>query len=244
MGLKEISTEREAHQFRKKNELENDTPINFRSLIQKLGVVLVSKNLSNDFSGMAMKTGDHRFIMINSRHPFSRQRFTIAHELYHLYVQKDFTFKVCSTELFEARKDKEEYNADSFAADLLLPRFGLIELIPNSQNRLNTITLDTLLSIEQYFQCSRTALLFRLKQMKFIDSSYYEKYSSNVRKSAKERGFSTKLYDPTHEDWVLSDYGLKARTLFENDLISEQHYSNLMLDINIDINKTEDELSV
>ena len=66
------------------------------------------------------------------------------------------------------KKEEEEYNADVFAAYLLLPEMGLKELVPAEEQQVDKITLATLLKVEQNFLCSRAALLTRLKDLKWI----------------------------------------------------------------------------
>jgi Zn-dependent peptidase ImmA (M78 family) len=230
-----------ATQFRSQNNLGLTEPIDTRRLLRKLELVAVFRPLSTGFSGMAQKTGDYRFMMINTAHPKGRQNFTICHELYHLYYQKNFTAVVCHTEEFR-KKDKEEYNADCFAADLLIPEFGVLNMIPIAETQLNGITLPTLLKIEHTYGCSRSALLYRLRKIGLIDSQCYDLFSENVIRQAREHGYQPDLYLPTREPLeVIGDYGDKARKKFEEGTISESYYISLLQDIGIDLDESIDE---
>jgi Zn-dependent peptidase ImmA (M78 family) len=210
-------------------------PIQFKSLLVGQNILTVYKVLSDTFSGMSFKTGDNKFMLINSSQPIGRQNFTICHELYHLFVQEDFITHTCNTGQFN-RKNRTEYDADRFASYLLMPVEGLLELIPDPELRKkNCITLATILKIEQYFGCSRTALLYRMDCMDLIDADNYEGYKSDIVKEARHYGFDTSLYLPGNKGLVIGNYGIIARELFDKGKISESHYVCLMQDIGVDV---------
>ena len=194
---------------------------------------------------MALKTGldnlTARFILINDKQSIGKQHFTICHELYHLFIQKDFVSRVCKTGLFD-KKDKEEYNADIFASYLLLPTDGLIELIPDEELAgKHKISIGTIVYLEQFFSCSRRALLYRLKKMKLISDVQYEQYCMHVKRSALENGFNIDLYEAGNHNVIIGNYGSVAKELFDKDRISESHYYSLLSDLGININAFENE---
>jgi len=120
-----LSLEKTASEFRQTYGLNDRQPIRLRSFLQELNVQTVFKPLSDSFAGMAMKIDEERFMLVNSNHSLARQHFTICHELYHLFIQKQFVSQVCNTGQFNY-KDPEELNADWFAAYLLIPRDGVL----------------------------------------------------------------------------------------------------------------------
>ncbi len=205
-----------------------------KSWLPKLNVVALFRPLSDSFSGMAVKQHDLNFIIINSEHRVSKQHFTIAHELYHLFIQKDFVSEVSNAGKFD-RKNKIEFEADWFAAFLLMPEEGLLQLIPKEELSKNKISLPTTVKIEQYFACSRTALLLRLDGIDLIDYKKYEQYTTNVKHSAAILGYDTSLYDKGNEGLVIGDYGAKAKKLFDVGKISESHFISLMNDLGKDV---------
>ncbi|MBN1182283.1 MAG: ImmA/IrrE family metallo-endopeptidase [Bacteroidales bacterium] len=210
-------------------------PIQFKSLLLGQNILTIYKPLSETFSGMSFKTGDNKFMLINSNNPVGRQNFTICHELYHLFVQEDFITHTCNTGQFN-RKNRTEYNADRFASYLLMPEEGLLELIPDSELRKrNSIGLPTILRIEQYYGCSRTALLYRLDSLDLIDTDKYKSFKSDIVKEARRYGFDTSLYLPGNHGLVIGNYGIIARKLFDEGKISESHYVTLMQDIGVDV---------
>lgn len=233
--------EKKAIEFRQRCGLDDQSPIVAESLLYRLGVIAVFKPLGDGFSGMCVKVTSpktERFVLINSSMFTGKQNFTLCHELYHLFVQKSFTSMICSTGRFD-RKTGEEYNADLFAAYILMPETGIKSMIPVEEYSKNKITLSTVLKIEQYFGCSRTALLYRLKQLAFIDGVRYEELKWGVKRGAIEHGYNTYLYEPGNHNKIIGDYGTIARKLFQEDVISESHYYQLLLDLGINIDQLE-----
>lgn len=225
--------EKYATDFRQKNGIGPYDAIRLKSLLVKLNVITVFKPLSCEFSGMSLKIkgeNDAKFVLINSSHNIGKQHFTICHELYHLFVQEDFSFMLCKTGLFD-KNHREEYNADVFASILLLPEHGVKSLIPDSETgQKDKISLKTILKIEHYYSCSRAALLYRLKELGLISSNFYNNYSVNIKKGAMQNGYSTDLYEKGNNYDHLGNYGELARDLFENEKISETHYISLLAD--------------
>ena len=218
-----------AEQFREQHGLGQYSPINFHQFLLKTNIITVFKPLSDDFSGMSIcYRNSYRFMLINSNQILSRQRFTIAHELYHLFIQKDFSSHNCTPNKYEYTSQPEEYKADIFASNLLLPKNGFLELIPDQEKqKKNKITRETIFKIHQYFGVSVKAVIMRLRDFDLVDNFYFDDYSSNLKNTAINLGYSTKLYKITGHSFVIGDYASLARQLFESQKISESHYLEL-----------------
>jgi Zn-dependent peptidase ImmA (M78 family) len=233
--------------FRQKNGLSSNEPLSLKSLLQKTNVLTIYKPLSDKFSGMSIKIEApekvYRFMLVNSEHPIGKQHFTICHEIYHLFYQKDFKTAVSCTGLFDKKGNPEEYNADIFASYLLLPEMGVWDLIPELERPKNKISIETVLTIEQFFGCSHSALLFRLFNMGIIDLVQKENLSKGVITMARKLGYKTYLYVKGNENEVIGDYGLLAYRAWENGLVSESSYMGFLRDLGIDISQLDDELS-
>ncbi len=242
--MSDLLLEKAAVSFRSEQGADSNEPVRLKSLLQKLNVVTVFAPLSHNFSGMALKVNlnekTDRFMLINTQQSLGKQHFTICHELYHLFIQANFTSQVCQTGLFDKKADIEEYNADIFASHLLLPTDGLIKYIPDEELSRKKITLPTILQIEHLYSCSRRALLYRLKKLSLITQEQYEEWSKNVKRRAVEYGFQTDLYEPGNHNTVIGDYGLLAKELYDKEKISESHYYSLLSDLGIDLTKIDD----
>jgi Zn-dependent peptidase ImmA (M78 family) len=238
--MNDLLLEKSARSFRTSNSLNGTDPIRLKSLLQKINVITVFQPLSASFSGMALKAERNqnsveRFMLVNSNMTLGKQHFTICHELFHLYIQQDFKSQVCRTGLFDKKLDINEYYADIFASYLLLPTEGLLKEIPDEELNKKRISLRTILQLENYYSCSRTALLYRLKASRLIDSQAYETFSKNVKRGALENGFSTALYEPGNHSVVIGNYGSLAKELYDNEEISQSHYYSLLSDLGINI---------
>jgi Zn-dependent peptidase ImmA (M78 family) len=232
MTANDFLNEKEAAGFRAKSQLGETVKIDLESLLLKLNVVTVFLDMSIDFSGMSLKLDDNKFMLVNSAQNIGRQNFTIGHELYHLFIQANFESHKCQIELFQ-KKTGSEYVADSFSANLLMPRAGLLEMIPENELKRDTITLRTILYIENYYKVSRLALLYRLKGMDLISENLLNSYNKDIIKSAIEYGYGDELYRPGNSGKVIGDYGSLAKELFDEDKISESHYYELMKAIDL-----------
>lgn len=230
---------KEAIDFRSELGFGETDSINLKSLLIKLDVIAVFKSISDNISGMAVKTPIKNFILINASHSVGRQNFSICHELFHLYKQDGFIPHHCKAGSFD-KDHQTELMADVFASYFLIPDGGVLHLIPEDEvSKKDRISIETILKIENYFGCSRSALLYRLKEMSLISSRTYDEFNQNVRKTAKEYGYSTELYEPGNEGLVIGNYGVLAKQLFDKEKISEGHYYSLLNDIGIDLLNSE-----
>ena len=126
-----------------------------------------------------------------------------------------------------------KYYADIFASNFLLPEDGLIEMIPIEEQKKNNLNISTLIKIEQYYTCSRRALVNRLIFLKILTDNKREELCENVNKSAKLHGYPDILYKEGNDEQVWGNYGSIAKYLFDKEKISEGHYASLMQDIGV-----------
>jgi len=231
-----LNIEKAASDFRTKYGYSNSNPIRVKSLLLELEVLTLFRDMEGSFSGMSLKIDENRFMIVNSSHSIGRQHFTIFHELYHLFVQKDFEHIVCGS----SKDQKEERNADLFAANLMLPREGVLKFIPDEELKKDKIQLSTILKLEHYYSCSHKAIIIRLNNLQIISKNLLEKFNSIIIKIiAQEYGYGTELYESGNKDIILGDYGVKAKDFFDREIISESHYLSLMHDLGIDFKDTE-----
>lgn len=228
-----LEAEQKSSRFRSENGLSPYEPIHLQSLLLRKEVITRFRPFDK-ISGMAVKCGEARFMLVNQKRSLGHQHFTIAHELYHLFIQDNFTSQKCVTGLFEKQTDPEEKKADLFAASLLMPREGMLQLVPMEELNKDKITLATVIKLEQNFSVSRKAILQRLKEMDLITAKLFNPYSLHVKQSALGLGYPIHLYEHGNENRVVGSYGTIAKQLFEKDKISESFYIELMHDIGID----------
>lgn len=238
--MNKAELKQEASELRRKLGFNDFESISFKSLLLKEKILTYFSPLDDDFSGMALKLDDINLVLINSAHSLGRQHFTICHELFHIFIDKDFSPHKCKAGIFN-KGNKSEYLADIFASHFLLPENGLLSMIPRNEWIKDKIQLATILKLEQYYACSRRALVNRLYNLRFISFDHKESLCNNISQTAQLYGFPVTLYKPDNKSEVWGDYGTLAKTLFDNEKISEGQYASLMADIGIDIfEKLED----
>ena len=230
-----------ALKFRQEQGVKFDEPVSIHQMLRNKNVVASFQPLSEGFEGMAIKIPNKEqearlFMLVNTSSVYSRQRFTACHELYHLLYQENFCVSY-DTDNDNGKKSIEEQSADYFARCLLLPRDGVLSLIPEEERRRDAISLATILKIEQNFRCSRACLLYKLKEMDFISDAVYGTLQHDVIRGAAEYGYPTSLYKPTYSKELLGDYNVKARQLYDLGKISQAKYFGLLYDMGIDLGK-------
>jgi Zn-dependent peptidase ImmA (M78 family) len=232
--------QKNASLFRERNGISSSEAIRIKSLLLKLNVFTMFKPMTEGISGMSLKVNDSsRFILVNSNHSRGRQHFTIAHELYHLFIQEKFEIHQCKTGLFDV-KNREEYNADYFASCLLMPENGINEMLPDEELTKNKVSLQSIIKLEQYFSVSHSSMLLRLKMLGLLDRKSYDFLKTfKAIESAQLFGYDTSLYKAGNHNVTIGNYGEKAKVLFDNEIISEGHYLELMNQIGIDITNPE-----
>ncbi|AEA44771.1 ImmA/IrrE family metallo-endopeptidase [Fluviicola taffensis] len=225
-----------AIEFRRRFDLGQAAPLRMDVLLAKLDLLTVFAKMSESFSGMAAKFEDNGFLLINCNHVKGRQNFTICHELYHLFVQKDFQFEIIASN--EDRvKDEHEKLADAFASELLMPEEGIKELLLMQNFLSKQIGIEQIVKLEQYFQVSRQAMVYRLVNLGLIDkqTDLQKAYFETVKESAERLGFETQLYEATSPKVISSDYFEKGQLLYKQEIIGLADFAQLMDDIGIDI---------
>lgn len=220
-----------AEELRKKLGEDASSPIDIFKIVTQINqLTIVQYPLGANISGICIKDSVIKFIAVNSQMSYGRQRYSLAHELYHLYYDTSKAFNVCAKK-FDVKPENEKC-ADIFASFFLAPYTALkskiSELAPD-----NELSLNIIITLEQYFGMSHNALLWRLKNEEYITTKDMSKYSSNIIQSATSLGFDTKLYKPTELENQKRTYGYYIRQveqLKDKGLVSEGKLEELLLD--------------
>ena len=102
----QLEIEEKSVELRSKNGYGGTEPIILSSLLLKNNVITLFQPLSSGLAGMSIKASeDLRFMLINQKHIVGKQHFTIAHEIYHLFIQEKFESQRCITGLFDKQTD-------------------------------------------------------------------------------------------------------------------------------------------
>ena len=212
------------------------SPVPIFNMISNLEhVSLVYYPMSNNVSGICVKAGEEMLVVINSALTNGRQRFTAAHELYHTCVQEGFVNSICPSGI-GGSKEPEEINADNFASFFLVPFEALRLFIFETLHKENEpLSLYDVIAIEQFFEISHKATLFRLLKENFITREQMAEFSlPGVTAVAKELGYDTKLYQRDTPDQAkkqtLGSYIGFTKKLLDLGIISRGKADDYLLD--------------
>ena len=146
-------------------------PIPVDKIAKHLRATITYEPFNGDdcMSGVLIREEAKTVIGINSSHGETRQRFTIAHEIGHLVLKHkgdifvDKTVRTYRNSKSSQAVDRNEIDANGFAAALLMPQALLIkelEKIPANQRGINIA--EHLASV---FEVSQQAMEYRLSNL-------------------------------------------------------------------------------
>lgn len=152
-----------------------ELPIPVEELAISLGADVRFEAYDGEVSGMLLrrKGDDAPVIGVNSRHAGTRQRFSIAHEIAHLDMHKGkpvFIDRYDRVNWRDGTSDREEIEANAFAAELLMPRELVAREIDRVVSREPAITPQKLATqMAKAFQVSAEAMSYRLENLGVVD---------------------------------------------------------------------------
>lgn len=159
-------------------------PVNILKVAQLLGARVAFEPFDEELSGMLVRKDDQIIIGVNSRHPKTRQRFTIAHELGHwqlehpgeLFLDKTLRNKPVSIKKRDQRaaqgSDKQEIQANAFAAAILIPESLLIATVKKHLSSDDGYEVDGLIGkLAKEFEVSSRAMEHRLTNLGMMIAS-------------------------------------------------------------------------
>ena len=136
---------------------QQGVPVDVLGIAKEMGLkVFAVKDWGQNLSGMIKLVGDEYHIYVNADHVETRQRFTIAHEIAHFVLHRpqigngivdDALYRSGQTNFVEAE-------ANSFAADILMPRKAVDVEWRNPDSTLQSMASD--------FRVSEQAMAIRL----------------------------------------------------------------------------------
>lgn len=208
-----------------------NSPVDIFSLVNQIeDLTLVMYPLGDNISGMCMKDDYIKLIAINSTMSQGRQRFSLAHELYHLYYDDESVFSVCSKR-FDHQQENEKC-AEQFASYFLAPYKALKAAIKRIAGS-NRLTFEQVIYLEQHFGMSHLAMLWRLVTDKYLSIQEKEEFSHGVISEARSLGYDVKLYRPSPISFQCRTFGnylKQVEQLRKRELVSPGKIDELLID--------------
>lgn len=155
------------------------------------GIHVTAKALGSGFDGLSWRSGDSRIIVINTDVAWSRQRFTLAHELgHHLAGDVDTKGLLVDADVMSTHHRIPEMRANSFAAALLMPEHEIREQVRG------TVTRPMFASLVGSCLVSSDALAWRLKSLNLVDDAERSSLSRmSAAEAAQEGGWEERYFE-------------------------------------------------
>lgn len=208
------------------------SPIDIFSIVngwKDMKITLVRYPMSSRISGMCTKEGQDIIICINSTTSYGRQRFTLAHELYHVLYEENMQRIICDMSMSE-EKSESEREADQFASYLLMPFDALLQYGDEKK----AWNLEKVIDAEQFFQVSHQAMLHRLVCDNLLRKEFVEEYKMiTISTEAAKLGYGKELYfatDRSKQFFTTGEYIRKVERMAEQEMISNGKREELLLE--------------
>ncbi|SFD60527.1 ImmA/IrrE family metallo-endopeptidase [Bacillus sp. UNCCL81] len=204
-------------------------------ILEELAIVIKTPYQNKDeelLSGFSTYIRKHFVVFINTAYTGGHQRFTAAHELYHLIYDTE----VLKREVILPKETNNEKLANWFAVEFLMPEEGIIEYVHSRFQR--PIQPKHIIRLHQHFKVSYKAMLKRILQLNLIEKDeydYLERFCSNEQEYIDKllqlttnEGLDIKLIQSTFEKNIPKRYLDVIRDNYEQGLISYHKFSSLL----------------
>jgi len=142
-------------------------PTDLGAVAAHLNLSIEYPSLGEEVSGVLVITEDGGTIGVNIANPPKRQRFSIAHEIGHLFIDKKYVAMFRDSKS-SSGEHEQEIEANRFAAALLMPEARVREAVANMHFDLGDE--DALESLSSLFDVSAQAMSFRLQNLQIFIS--------------------------------------------------------------------------
>ncbi|TZE82091.1 ImmA/IrrE family metallo-endopeptidase [Calorimonas adulescens] len=194
---------------------------------------LIRKPLDTDeLSGFSTYFEGQLIVYLNSNFTLGHERYTGAHELYHLIHNADILKKE-KILLNDEKHKAEDAKADVFASEFLMPEDYVKEVFYKIVNvDKNSVLPRHIIRMHNYFKVSYKAMLKRLIQLNLCSIDKYEELvdicslenTEQLQSLTRREGYSIDLITPSKETYVPKEYIEFVKTNYERGNIS---YKNM-----------------
>jgi Zn-dependent peptidase ImmA (M78 family) len=193
---------------------------------------LIRKPLATDeISGFSTYFEEQFIVFLNSSFTLGHERYTGAHELYHIVYNRDILKK--EKVIFDKAKYKEEEEAANiFASEFLMPEDYVKEIFHKIiKVDKNSVLPRHIIIMHNYFKVSYKAMLKRLIQLGLCSKDRYEelvkicsKENAEILQSlTKREGYSTDLIIPSKVTYISKEYIEFVKNNYERGNISYEN---------------------
>lgn len=138
-------------------------PVDILSIVKAIGLEAYSlsdEEIAEGVSGRCeIQEGESHSLYVNTQEPLARQRFTLAHELGHYCLEHGSSFRDTRESMYSY--DPKEHAANTFAADVLMPKEFVEHYV--LEKGLTDISL-----LSDIFEVSYSAMKIRLERLRLL----------------------------------------------------------------------------
>jgi Zn-dependent peptidase ImmA (M78 family) len=195
---------------------------------------LVRKPLdTNEISGFSTYFEDQFIVFLNSSFTLGHERYTGAHELYHLTYNADILKK----DRIILKHDSEDEKADIFAAEFLMPEDYVKEVFYKIVNvDMDKVLPRHVVRMNNYFKVSYKAMLKRLIQLELCSTGKYEELddicllenAEQLQSLTIREGYNIDLIVPSRTTYVSKEYIEFIKSNYERGNISYKNMKNTL----------------
>jgi len=166
----------------------------FRFMFEEAGIFTFKNSFDDRFvSGFSLMDDEYPIIMVNNSNAFSRQLFTLVHELGHILYGINGVTDIDESYFDEMPDDERalEIKCNKFAAEILVPE----EYFKKDLQGLRVVDDDIVAVIAEKYSVSREVILRRMLDHAKVTPEYYNKKSQEwnndyrrAKKGDKPRG--------------------------------------------------------
>lgn len=199
---------------------------NMIDFLESLGIIVIISdvdNHDNKFDGLQAMIDDTPIIVISSHWTGDRQRFTLAHELGHLVLEKRIP-----------KNMDIEKACNRFAGAFLFPKESLIKEWGEKRTK---ITPNELSLLKHEYGISMSAILYRVKDLHIITDSCYTNQSIRFRQKGwhkkepdnpypneKTHLFEQLVYRAIAENIISESKGAELLGISTHKLVQQQYF--------------------
>lgn len=189
---------------------------------------------TNEISGFSTYFEEQFIVFLNSNFTLGHERFTGAHELYHLIYNPDILKK--EKVILDKQKYKvEEETADIFASEFLMPENYVKEIFYKiiSVDKTNVLPRHVII-MQNYLRVSYKAMLKRLIQLDLCSIDKYNELvkicsienAEQLQSLTKREGYIIDLIIPSKVKYISKEYIEFVKSNYERGNISFENMKN------------------
>jgi len=187
----------------------------------------------NPIMGKYIRRRGRAFVMVNTAMPFTRQRFTIAHEIgHHCLAPQDGDLEVVDDHASMYSKDNPERQANLFASALLMDERGVRDTVEEIRSREPNAMIA---EVVRTFEVSLEAAAIRLSELGLIDGQVCTDFLGWLKESKANRssfmgqhGLGIREDRWRYETRLPAHFSRRARALHEAGVLSDARTEEIL----------------